>query len=135
MSSDDIDFSNTDEIVKRPIAIPFPQVLKSSRKLDYSLEILQNLRQVKINLPLLHVIKQIPSHANVIKDLCTMKRRHNVKNMAFLTEQVHALIQYKTPSKYKDPRCPTISCIIGGPWNTLLFLRASVNLRLYSVYL
>ena len=68
MSSDDIDFPNTDEIVKRPIAIPFPQVLKSSRKLDYSLEILQNLRQVKINLPLLHVIKQIPSHANVIKD-------------------------------------------------------------------
>ena len=77
---------NADEIVKRPIAIPFPQVLKVSRKLDSSHEILENLRQVKMNLPLLHLIKQMSSYAKVIKDLCTMKRRHNVKKTAFLME-------------------------------------------------
>ena len=136
--SNDIDLPNADEIVKRPIgAIPFPQALKSSSKLDSSLEILENLRQVKMNLPLLHVIKQIPSYARVIKDLCTMERRHNVKKTAFLTEQVSALIQHKTAPKYKDPRCPTISCIIGNHdiEHSLLDLGASVNLMPYSVYL
>ena len=86
LDSKDIDLPNIDEIVKRPFAIPFPQALKSSRKLDSSLEILENHRQVKINLPLLHVIKQIPSYAKVIKDLCIMKRKHNVKKTAFLME-------------------------------------------------
>ena len=129
--------SNIDEIVKRPVAIPFPQALKSSRILDSSLEILENLRQVKINLLLLHVIKQMPSYAKVIKDLCTMKRRHNVKKTAFLMEQVSALIQHKTLPKYKDPGCPTISCIIGDHdiEEALLDLGASVNLMPYSIYL
>ena len=33
---------------------------------------------------------------------------------AFLTEQVSSIFQFKTPPKYKDPGCPTISCIIGS---------------------
>jgi hypothetical protein len=105
--------------------------------LDSSLEILENLRQVRINLPLLHVIKQVPSYAKILKDLCTMKRKHNVKKTAFLTEQVSALIQHKIPSKYKDPGCPTISCIMGDHdiEQALLDLGASVNLMPYSVYL
>ena len=85
-SNNDIDLPNADEIVKRPVAIPFPQALRALRKLDSGPEILENLRQVKMNLPLLYVIKQMPSYTKVIKDLCTMKRRHNVKKTAFLTE-------------------------------------------------
>ena len=65
------------------------------------------------HVPLLHVIKQVPSYAKILKDLCTMKRKHNVKKIAFLTKQVSALIQHNTHPKYKDPSCPTISCIIG----------------------
>ena len=33
---------------------------------------------------------------------------------AFLTEQVSSIIQSKSPVKYKDPGCPTISVNIGG---------------------
>ena len=47
----------------------------------------QNVQQVKINLPLLHVIKQLPAYAKVIKDLCTMKQKHHVKETAFLTRK------------------------------------------------
>jgi hypothetical protein len=112
-SSDNVDLPTTSEPLTRPISVPFPQALKASRKLDSSPEILENLRQVRINLPLLHVIKQVPSYAKILKDLCTMKRKHNVKKTVFLTEQVSALIQHNTPPKYKDPGCPTISCIIG----------------------
>ncbi|RVW76536.1 hypothetical protein CK203_064346 [Vitis vinifera] len=59
----------------------------------------------------------------------------NVKK-AFLTEQVSAIIQCKSPLKYKDPGCPTISVMIGGKVveKALLDLGASVNLLPYSVY-
>ncbi|XP_062103689.1 uncharacterized protein LOC133814789 [Humulus lupulus] len=90
----------------------------------------------KINIPLLHIIKQVPAYAKIIKDLCTVKRKHHVKKTAFLTEQVSAVIEQKTPPKYKDPGCPTISCQIGTHEfsQALLDLGASVNLMPYSVY-
>ena len=68
------------EIEQCPIPPPFPQALKLPRKLDTASEILEHLHQVKINLPLLHVIKQVPAYAKVIK------RKHQVKKIAFLTE-------------------------------------------------
>ncbi|RVW19080.1 hypothetical protein CK203_087663 [Vitis vinifera] len=71
-----------------------------------------------------------------ISDLCTIKRGLNVNKKAFLTEQVSAIIQCKSPLKYKDPGCPTISVMIGGKVveKALLDLGASVNLLPYSVY-
>ena len=65
-----------------------------------------------------------------------MKRGLNVDKKAFLTEQVNAIIQCKTPIKYKDSGCPTISVNIGGTCvdKTLLDLGANVNLLPYSVY-
>ena len=55
---------------------------------------------------------------------------------AFLTEQVGAIILCKSPLKYKDPSCPTISMMIGGTVveKALLDLGASVNLLPYSIY-
>ncbi|RVW80037.1 Transposon Ty3-I Gag-Pol polyprotein [Vitis vinifera] len=47
-------------------------------------------------------------------DLCTIKRGLNVTKKGFLTKQVSAIIQCKSPVKYKDPGCPTISVNIGG---------------------
>ncbi|RVW63957.1 Retrovirus-related Pol polyprotein from transposon 297 [Vitis vinifera] len=72
----------------------------------------------------------------VPKDLCTIKRGLNVNKKAFLTEQVSVIIQCKSPLKYKDPGCPTISVMIGGKVveKALLDLGASVNLLPYSVY-
>ena len=65
-----------------------------------------------------------------------MKRGLNVDKKAFLIEQVSSIIQYKTPMKYKDPSCPTISVNIGGTCveKALLDLGASVNLLPYSMY-
>ena len=70
-------------------------------------------KQVRINIPLLVAIKQTPSYAKFLKDLCTVKRKINVHGKAFLTEQVSSILQFKTPPKYKDLGYPTISCIIG----------------------
>ena len=91
-------------------------------------------RQVKVNIPLLDMIKQVPTYAKFLKDLCTVKRGLNVDKKAFLTEQVSAIIQCKTPVKYKDHGCLTISVNIGGTCveKTLVDLGASVNLLPYS---
>ena len=59
------------------------------------------------------MIKHVSTYAKVIKDLCTIKRKHYVKNIAFLVEHVIVVIKQETPSKYKNPGCPKISCQIG----------------------
>ena len=89
-----------------------------------------------MNIPLLDMIKQVPTYAKFLKDLCTVKKGLGIEKKAFLTEEVSAIIQSKTPVKYKDPRSPTISVNIGGTCidKALLDLGASVNLLPYSVY-
>ena len=91
---------------------------------------------MKVNIPLLDIIKQVPTYAKILKDLCTVKRGLGIEKKAFLTEQVSAIIQSKTPVKYKDPGSPTISVNIGGTCidKALLDLGASVNLLPYSIY-
>ncbi|KAL6326228.1 hypothetical protein AAG906_001623 [Vitis piasezkii] len=123
-------------IEKKTYTSPFPQALHGKKEIKNSSEILEVLRQVKVNIPLLDMIKQVPTYANFLKDLCTVKRGLHVTKKAFLTEQVSSIIQSKSPVKYKDPGCPTISVNIGGTHveKALLDLGASVNLLPYSVY-
>ena len=124
------------EEVKNSVQPSFPQALQKRKNSVNQTEILEVLRQVKVNIPLLDMIKQVPTYAKFLKDLCTVKRGFNVNKKAFLTEQVSAIIECKTPMKYKDPRCPTISVNIGGTYveKALLDLGASVNLLPYSMY-
>ena len=115
---------------------PFPRALKAKKKAVNQSEILEVLRQVKVNIPLLDMIKQVPTYAKFLKDLCTVKRGLNVDKKAFLTEQVSVIIQCKNPVKYKDSGCPTILVNIGGTCveKALLDLGASVNLLPCSMY-
>ncbi|XP_057506563.1 uncharacterized protein LOC130789773 [Actinidia eriantha] len=119
-----------------PILAPFPQRLRVPKRPNNHTEIYKLFEQVKINIPLLDAIKQIPAYAKFLKDLCTVKRNLNVYDKAFLMEQASSIIQTKTVPKYKDPGCPTISIVIGDTKieHALLDLGASVNLLPYSVY-
>ncbi|KAL6315914.1 hypothetical protein AAG906_013262 [Vitis piasezkii] len=125
-----------EDMMKKHMPPPFPQALHGKKEIKNSSEILEVLRQVKVNIPLLDMIKQVPTYAKFLKDLCTVKRGLQVTKNAFLTEQVSAIIQSKSPVKYKDPGCPTISVNIGGTHveKALLDLGASVNLLPYSMY-
>ncbi|RVW72438.1 hypothetical protein CK203_060471 [Vitis vinifera] len=80
--------------------------------------------------------KQVLTYVKFLKDLCTIKRGLNVNKKVFLTEQVSAIIQFKSPMKYKDPGCSTISMMIRETCveKALLDLGASVNLLPYSIY-
>ena len=89
-----------------------------------------------MNIPLLDAIKQNPSYAKFLKDLCTVKRKLGVHNNAFMTEQSTSLIRNILPPKYKDLGSPTISIVVGNSKleRALVDLGASVNLLSYSVY-
>jgi hypothetical protein len=66
-----------------PPALPFPHAMTKQRKVNHNYEIFETFKQVRINIPLLDAIKQVPSYAKFLKDLCTVKRKLNVKKKAF----------------------------------------------------
>ena len=68
--------------------------------------------------------------------MCTKKRKINVPKKVFLVCNISELLTGPIPVKYKDPRSPTISCIIGKTTinRTLLDLGASINLLPFFVY-
>jgi len=67
-------------------------------------EMLKLFKQVQINLPILDAIKQLPSYAKFLKDLCTQKRkmRTQVPKKIMLTEHVNAVLTNQFPPKSKD---------------------------------
>ncbi|RVW69244.1 Retrovirus-related Pol polyprotein from transposon 17.6 [Vitis vinifera] len=76
-----------EDMMKKHMPPPFPQALHGKKEIKNSSEILEVLRQVKVNIPLLDMIKQVPTYAKFLKDLCTVKRGLHVTKNAFLTEQ------------------------------------------------
>ena len=99
-------------------------------------KILEMFNQVKLNMPLLDAIQQIPAYAKFLKDMCTKKRKINVPKKVFLATNINEILSGPIPVKYKDPGYPTISCTIGQTEisRALLNLRASINLLALSVY-
>ncbi|XP_059436605.1 uncharacterized protein LOC132169611 [Corylus avellana] len=114
-----------------------PERLQASKKGGKFEDILEVFKQVQINIPFLDAIQQVSSYNKFLKDLIIVKRRTNVPKKVCMTKQVSSILQCKLLIKYKDPRCPTISCMIGISRieKALLDLEASVNLLPYSVYL
>jgi hypothetical protein len=70
------------------LVLPFPHTMTKQKKVNYNSEIFETFKQVRINIPLLDAIKQVPSYAKFLNDLCTVKRKLGVKKKAFLAEKV-----------------------------------------------
>ena len=122
--------------MKKRTPPPFPQALHGKKGINNASKILEVLRQVKVTISLLDMIKQVLTYAKFLKDLCTIKRGLNVNKKAFLTEQVSAIIQCKSPVKCKDLGYPTISVMIEGTCveKALLDLGVSMNFLPSSIY-
>ena len=50
-----------------------------SKKEDKEKEILEVFKKVKLNIPLIDAIKQIPKYTKFLKELCTTKRAYKLK--------------------------------------------------------
>nr|GFB83697.1 hypothetical protein [Tanacetum cinerariifolium] len=90
------------------------------------------IKQVKINLPFIDSIKQIPVYAKFLNDLCAQKRKLKAKlpKKIDLIEHVSVVLSNSLPPKFKDPRAPLISVMVGNITITkaLLDLGASINI-------
>jgi len=76
-------------------------------------KIIEIFNKVKINVPLLEAIQQVPSYAKYLKDMYTKKRKTNVPKKVFLATNISELLSGLIHVKYKDPDCPTIAYTIG----------------------
>ncbi|XP_071714195.1 uncharacterized protein [Rutidosis leptorrhynchoides] len=121
-----------------PNTILFPKALESPNQFTYGKkgpktdDMWETFQQVKINIPLINAIKQIPAYAKFLKDLCVQKRKLNASlpKKVKLTEKVSAVISGSLPLKFKDPATPLISVTVGNVnvKKALLDLGASINI-------
>jgi len=116
---------------KTSIPLPFPQrVVPTSRKMEeVDKEILDTFRKVKVNIPLLYAIKQIPRYAKFLKDLCTHKRCLKGNEKVNMGRNVSALIEKVNMGRNVSAH------IIGSNKfeNAMLDLGASINVMPLSV--
>ncbi|KAM2064664.1 hypothetical protein ACFX16_028035 [Malus domestica] len=119
-----------------PSNAPFPSRFMQTKKEEAEKDILETLRKVQVNIPLLDAIKQVPRYAKFLKELCTTRKRISTKEVVKVGENVSAILQRKLPPKCKDPGSFTIPCVIGNtPFKTaMLDLGASINVMPYSIY-
>jgi hypothetical protein len=68
-----------------PSTLPFPHAITKQRKVNHNSKIFETFKQVRINIPLLDAIKQVPFYAKFLKDLCTVKRKLNVKKKSLFS--------------------------------------------------
>ncbi|XP_071739521.1 uncharacterized protein [Rutidosis leptorrhynchoides] len=118
--------------------VPFPKTLESPNQFPYGKkgpqpeDMWETFKQVKINLPLLVAIRQVPSYAKFLMDLCTQKRnqRATLPKKVELTEHLSAVVLGTLPPKFKDPGTPLIDVTVGNVnvKKALLDLGASINI-------
>jgi len=133
--SDESKIDKSTSQVHQPIVL-FPNRLKNNKQNPHIDKIIEIFNQVKINVPLLDAIQQVPSYTKFLKDMCTKKRKTNVPKKVFLATNISELLSGPIPITYKDLGCPTIACTIGQAEisRALLDLGASINLLPFSVY-
>ena len=62
-------------------------------------KILKMFTQVKLNVPLLDAIQQVPAYSKFLKDMCTKKRKTNVLKKVFLATNIIELLSGPIPIK------------------------------------
>ena len=109
--------------------VPYPQALnrlkaKSNESDDH---LLDAFKKVTITIPLIDVIKHIPSYAKFLKDICTPHR--NPRRIQF-SKMVSSIMMNSLPIKKRARGAPTITSEIGGMSFTrsLLDTGASINI-------
>ncbi|CAN6554997.1 unnamed protein product [Malus baccata var. baccata] len=114
-----------------PSNAPFPSRFVQTKKEEAENDILETLRKVQVNIPLLDAIKQVLRYAKFLKELCTTRKRMSTKEVVKVGENVSAILQRKLPPKCKDP-----GSVIGNTRfkSAMLDLGASINVMPYSIY-
>ena len=124
-------------IIKSVITSPtFLSHLDRTDNDDQDKEVLETVRKVQVNIPLLDAIRQVPKYAKFLKDLCTKKRKMKGNEVLSVGESCSTILQRKIPPKFKDPGSFIIPCSIGKTrfCKAMLDLGSSINVMPSSMY-
>ncbi|RDX97977.1 hypothetical protein CR513_19166, partial [Mucuna pruriens] len=132
------------ELGATDVPLPFLNRAAMAKRFEIDEDLLNLFRKVKINIPLLDAIKQIPKYAKFLKELCVHKRRKmkgtvemgGVVSSLVQNEDTRSGIQRILPKTCSDPGIFGVPCIIGGKifTNAILNLGASINVMPTSIY-
>ena len=115
--------------------VPYPQALNCPKaKINETDEnLLDAFKKVTITIPLIDVIKHIPSYAKFFKGICTP---HINPRRIQISETVSSIMMNALPIKKRDPGAPMITSEIGGMSFTrsLLDTIASINILPKAVF-
>jgi hypothetical protein len=114
---------------------PFPEILMIEKPIVYpNFDIVGELKNLYVKIPLLQALQDIPIYAKTIKELCGRKPVRKIKNSSSTVRVVGALsdliLGRQEPVKYADPGNPIVTVQIQGcsfP-NTLVDLGAAINI-------
>ncbi|GJS22420.1 hypothetical protein Tco_1423782 [Tanacetum coccineum] len=97
---------------------------------------LENLKQLRINIPFTEALAQMLKYAKFLKGLLSNKARLKEACTVTMNERCFAFLLNKLPSKEKDPGSFTIQCDIQNLHidNALADLGASISLMPYTMY-
>ena len=113
---------------------PFPERLIIPRPIEHLyIDILGELKNLYIKIPLLQAIQDIPIYAKTIKELCIKKPRRRITNnpIVQVVDTLSDLLSGKEATvKYEDPGNPIVTVKINGKTfsNALVYLRAAISI-------
>ena len=73
--------------------LPFPCRFSRSKNEESEKEILDTFRKVKVNIPVLDAIKQVPRYAKFLKELCINKLKLKDDEKVRVGENVFIVLQ------------------------------------------
>ncbi|GJX19808.1 reverse transcriptase domain-containing protein [Tanacetum coccineum] len=116
--------------------IPYPQRLRKEKMEAQYGKILDMIRAVRINVPLVDVLARMAKYGKFLKELISNKHKIEQILATFLSDESSAMIQNKVLPKLGDPRSFLIPCNFNKTFscNALANLGASINLMPYSLY-
>ncbi|CAA0833788.1 Unknown protein, partial [Striga hermonthica] len=115
--------------------IPFPSRLRDEKQEQQFRDLYTMLSKVNVNLPLLDVIKNIPSYVKFFKDLVTKKRKFGDGEKVVVYEAESAM-QHDLPKKERDPGGFVIRIALGNGKEAsgMLDVGAGINLMPFSIF-
>eukprot|EP00257_Ricinus_communis_P015498 XP_015573424.1 uncharacterized protein LOC107261097 [Ricinus communis] len=116
--------------------IPYHVRLKQEKVDQHFGKFLDLFKQLRINLPCIEAILQMPRYTKFLKEILSNNRK--LENLAIVTlnDECSAILQDKLPEKKRDPGSFTVPYVIGDLTisNALVDIGARINLMPYSLF-
>ncbi|XP_048227256.1 uncharacterized protein LOC125369286 [Ricinus communis] len=88
--------------------VPYPMRLRQDKVDKHYSKFLDLFKQLKISLPFVEAILQMPKYAKLLKEILSNKRKLEDLGQVVLNEKCSAILQNKLPLKRRDPGSFTI---------------------------